>query len=61
MKERKGILDGIVEDARQIQADLEPIFKVQQLIWEGQFNDAQIERMKKFLLSQTSKQNDFYR
>lgn len=61
MNERKATLDGIIEEAREIQADLEHIFKVQQLIWEGQFNDAQIERMNQFLLSQTSKQNEFDR
>ena len=61
MNERKATLDGIIEEAREIQADLEHIFKVQQLIWEGQFNDAQIERMNQFLLSQTAKQNEFDR
>lgn len=59
--ERKATLDNIVEEARQVQSDLEHIFKVQQLIWEGQFNDAQIERMNQFLLSQTAKQNEFDR
>ena len=59
--ERKKVLDNIVEEARQAQADLEHIFKVQQLIWEGEFNDAQIERMNEFLLSQTAKQNTFDR
>ena len=59
--ERKKVLDNIVEEARQAQADLEHIFKVQQLIWEGEFNDAQVERMNEFLLSQTAKQNTFDR
>ena len=61
LSERKATLDGIIEDAKEIQADLEHIFKVQQVIWEGQFNDAQVERMNEFLLSQTAKQNTFDR
>ena len=51
----KAILDG------RLRNSTEHIFKVQQLIWEGQFNDAQIERMNQFLLSQTAKQNEFDR
>ena len=59
--ERKRALDAIIDEARQIQSDLEQIFKVQQLIWEGEFNDGQIERMEEFLISQTAKQNTFDR
>ena len=57
--ERKESIDGILEHAQEISNDLEYIFKMQQLVWEGEFNDAQVERMEKFLESQTTKQNEF--
>lgn len=57
--ERKRTLDAILEEARAIAHDLEQIFTMQQLVWEGEFNDAQIDRLEQFLESQTTKQHEF--
>ena len=57
--ERKESIDAILEHAQEISNDLEYIFRMQQLVWEGEFNDTQVERMEKFLESQTTKQNEF--
>ena len=57
--ERKRSIDSILQHAQEISHDLEYIFKTQQLVWEGEFNDAQIERMEQFLESQTTKQHEF--
>lgn len=56
---RKATLDAIVEEAREIQSDLQHIFNVQLLIWEGEFNDSQLDRMNQFVESQKTKNNEF--
>lgn len=57
--ERKKDIEGILEHAKEIVDDLEYIFKMQQLVWEGEFTDSQLDRLEKFMESQTTKQNEF--
>ena len=58
-RERKAVLDKILEDTQKIANDLQQIFETRQLVWEGEFNDAQVDRLQKFLDSQTTKQHEF--
>ena len=59
VSERKESVDHILQHAQEISDDLEYIFKMQQLVWEGEFTDSQLDRLDKFMESQTTKQNEF--
>lgn len=57
--ERKEMVDAILQNAQAISDDLEYIFKMQQLVWEGEFTDSQLDKLEKFMQSQITKQNEF--
>ena len=57
--ERKNTIDKIVSDAQKLSTDLRRIFEVQQVEWESEFDDAELERLQTFLDAQTTKQHEF--